>query len=219
MYLFERISNAIAKEIASSMEMDKDQEEIIAYGAFGFLQTLWSIILVTAFGLVFGVLLEILILSTTASLLRKYSGGVHASTPNRCAFLGVIVFGVFALLIKNYSFLLSNPQLAILASILLLISFFLIHKYSPVDSPNKPIKDKEVKKKLRRGSITLTFLIILIVLVFTVLQFFSNFTFNNIVISLSMGALWQSFMLTKTGHTVINIFDSLAGIPAKLFRR
>lgn len=42
MFFIEEASNKIGNKISSNLNLDKDAEEIIAYGAFAVLQTLWS---------------------------------------------------------------------------------------------------------------------------------------------------------------------------------
>ena len=77
----EKLSNNIANKVALELSLDDDNREVIAYGTFALIQMLFSIILVFLFGLLFHVAFEALIISFTGSILRKYSGGVHASSP------------------------------------------------------------------------------------------------------------------------------------------
>ena len=44
MYFFEKVSNSFAAKVSSTLNLDKDREEIIAYGSYNLLQTLWSIL-------------------------------------------------------------------------------------------------------------------------------------------------------------------------------
>ncbi len=86
MFLIERLSNKIGNKIANNLELDKDTEEIIAYGAFSVLQTIWALLCVVILGAMCNVLVESVIIALTAAAYRKYSGGIHANTPNKCAF-------------------------------------------------------------------------------------------------------------------------------------
>ena len=87
----EKLSNNIANKVASELTLDENNREVIAYGTFALIQMLLSITLVFLFGLLFHVAFEALIISFTGSILRKYSGGVHASSPGICTFIGTIV--------------------------------------------------------------------------------------------------------------------------------
>lgn len=42
MFFIEQISNKIGSKISSNLNLDKDTQEIITYGAFAVLQILWS---------------------------------------------------------------------------------------------------------------------------------------------------------------------------------
>ncbi len=101
MFLIEQFSNKIGNKIANSLELDRDTEEIITYGAFSLLQTIWALLCVVVLGAICNVLIESIIITLTAATYRKYSGGIHANTPNKCAFLGAIIFVGFALIVKN----------------------------------------------------------------------------------------------------------------------
>ncbi|OFI01557.1 accessory protein regulator protein B [Clostridium acetireducens DSM 10703] len=153
MYLIEKISNKIGIKIALLLKLDKDHEEIITYGAFNLFQILLSIFWIIVFGFIFGVLLESVIILFTISLLRKYSGGVHSNSPNRCIVIGTTVSIVLALMVKKILCYLDVKLIIILTAISFLYSYFTILKYAPVDSPAKPIKKIETKNKFKKTSI------------------------------------------------------------------
>jgi accessory gene regulator B len=85
MFLIERISIFITDKISLILELDKDKKEIIKYGAFNIIHTLYGFILIFLIALVFNVLFEAFIIQTIIYILRKSSGGAHATSPNRCA--------------------------------------------------------------------------------------------------------------------------------------
>lgn len=150
--MIERISNKLATCIAFNLNMDEDNREVLAYGAFSILQTLWSIFLVIIFGLLFGVVLEALIISAVGAFLRKYSGGVHATAPNRCAIIGVIMSVGLALLVMN---LIINLNVILTSMFILfcyIVTYYCICKYCPRDTPNKPIVKPEKRIKLKKSA-------------------------------------------------------------------
>ena len=95
MLLFEKISNKIAYNIAKATNMDKDHEEVIAYGAYIVLDTVLALGMVMLFGAIFGVFYQSLIVSFTSALFRKTSGG-YATTSIMCL-LAIVTVG-FALI-------------------------------------------------------------------------------------------------------------------------
>ncbi|GAA0182396.1 accessory gene regulator B family protein [Clostridium sediminicola] len=210
MFLIEKLSNGIGSKFASILKLDKDHEEIVTYGAFIFLQKLWAIFIVLVIGTIFGVLIEALFIFFTSSLLRKYSGGVHASSPNGCAIIGAIVTVILALIIKVLFRMISIEVAVILGIISFIISYYVIYKLAPVDSPEKPIVKFERKQYLKRCSIR----ILNILLVFTNVLLFIYFKYKIVILlnfigCIWIGSLWQVFTLTSKGHKVIFIFDSI----------
>ena len=145
MYNIEKVANHLAGQISSALKFDKDYEEVLAYGAFSILQTLNTIVLILLFGLLFKVPLEAFVISLGASILRKYSGGAHASTPGRCAVLGVGAFVTLGILVK-YLVRFDSIVNLLLVFACFGISYFIISKKAPKDTPNKPITNSEVKK-------------------------------------------------------------------------
>ena len=137
----EKYSKAVAAKLALELGYDDDKRDVMAYGAFALIQMFISVALVMIFGLMFHIAIEALIISFAASILRKYSGGVHASSPNTCTFLGIVVCVGFGLLIKLALAPAINVKEFLAAGILVFIwSCYTINKLAPVDTPNKPIK-------------------------------------------------------------------------------
>lgn len=201
MFLIEKISNKLAYNIAGVLKLGEDQQEIIAYGAFNLLQTLWALLWVAIFGLAFGVVMEAMIVTFTIALLRKYSGGAHFSSPNRCAVIGGIVSALLALMITVVFPLINIKVIIPLELILLLICYYNIDKLAPVDSPAKPITKIEKRKLLRRQSILVFNIMITIILILTILYFRYNTTlFLQWGGLIFIGIVWQTLTLTSIGH-------------------
>lgn len=210
MFLIERASNALASGIASTLNMDREQEEVIAYGAFAFIQTLWSIILVMLFGIILNVLIESLIISLAISVLRKYSGGAHSSSPNRCALIGAIVSSILAIIVVlavkfNESYLIVSIGL-----LSFIIAYLTVNKLAPVDSLAKPIKKVEKRKRLKKASINILHFLLLVAIVLSAGYYIYDreilLTFG---LCISSGVIWQSFSLTKPGHLILGTIDNL----------
>ena len=210
MFKVENLSNKIGHKFASISKMDKDQEEVIAYGAFIFIQKLFSIFLVVVVGSIFGVMFESLVVFFTSVSLRKYSGGVHASTPNRCLSLGTIISVGLSLLIKVIFKILSIELIVILGIMCFIISYYIVYKLSPVDSPTKPITKVEKKQYLKKCSLKmLNFLLIITSVLILIYIKFRISIFYNFIGCLYIGALWQAFTLTSIGHRLIFKIDSV----------
>jgi accessory gene regulator B len=202
MSFIERISNEIGSKISSNLNLDKDTEEIIAYGAFAVLQTIWSFLCVIILGGIFKVLMESIIIVLTIAIFRKYSGGIHANSPNKCAICGAIICVGMALVVKNIS--ISFNLMFILIHILAYIySYYIICKFVPVDTKSKPIDNIDEKLRLKKCS----FLVISILLLIEVLLILLYLKYNNIILiyygsCVIVGVIWQSFTLTPIAKKV-----------------
>jgi accessory gene regulator B len=210
MFRIEKLTNSIAEKISVELGYDNDRKEVIAYGAFAFLQTILSIVLVIVFGLVFDVLTEALIVSFTISILRKYSGGVHASSPGICAIIGTGIAVVQALLILFVITPSINLKLSILLGLLTFAwSYYVICKLAPVDSVAKPIKTQKKRERMRKGSILVLDAYLIIVVLNIIISLLAHEK-RFLVFSLCIygGIAWQAFTLTRGGHLTLGKIDT-----------
>ncbi|GIM28591.1 accessory gene regulator protein B [Clostridium polyendosporum] len=205
----ERLSNNIANKISSELKLDNDRREVVEYGAFVLLQTLLSIILVVIFGWLFNVIIEALLISFIMSILRKYSGGVHASASDICAIIGTIVCVGLAILISYINSLLNLNFVLILGVLIFIWSYYIVYKLVPVDSPTKPIKNEEKRKRMKKSSITILnmYLIIVVFIIVTYLNIGVEHLLNY-SLCIYVGLAWQVFTLTSTGHFIMARIDT-----------
>lgn len=208
MYNLDKASNDIAIKLKNELNLDNDNYEIVKYGLYAFFHMILSIIIIGIFGAIFGVFLESLIISFAVAILRKSSGGVHASTELNCIIVGVMISVIPSLILVNIEVNVINT--VIFCALAFSIVTFLIYKLAPVDTPNKPIKSQKKIKRLRRVSfITLG---IYTILVFVSLYLGIKMESQNLLkysLCISFGSLWQGLTLTKLGNIVLNIMDSL----------
>lgn len=202
MFFIEQASNKIGNKITNDLNLDKDTEEIITYGAFVVLQTLWSFLCVVILGVICNALIESMIISLTAAIYRKYSGGIHANSPNKCSILGAIVFVGLALIAKNINIDLNLMFMCILI-FTFMCSYYIVHKFAPVDTKSKPIDNIDEKLRLKKCSflsISILLLIeILLILFYLKYKYIALIYYGNCVI---MGVLWQSFTLTPAAKKI-----------------
>ncbi|KLE15946.1 accessory gene regulator B family protein [Clostridium sp. C8] len=204
----ELICKNISINLKNQLNLDEDKASIIEYGLFAFFHMSISILLVAVIGLIFNVMIEALIISFVVAILRKFSGGAHASTALNCAIVGVLISIIPAYITKNLNF---NINYIIFTGIpLYIISLIIVYKLAPVDSPNKPIKKQKKIKKLKKGSIILLSIYMIIVAFNVIIYYISkNHIFLVYSACIYIGMLWQVFTLTKYGHILVNIVDSL----------
>ncbi|AWI03840.1 accessory gene regulator ArgB-like protein [Clostridium drakei] len=210
MFLIESLSNRIGCKIAKSLKLDKDHEEIMAYGAFNLLQILWSILWIVLFGIVFNMLIEVFIVFFTINILRKYSGGVHASSPGTCTIIGTTVCVSLALIIHRLYWKFNVYEIFFLSVISLIFSYSIVYKFAPVDSIAKPIVKMETKERFKRKSILILNILTMIIFVILVFYFkYSDVFLLNSIMCICVGAVWQSFTLTNEGNKILTKIDNI----------
>lgn len=202
--------NNIATKIAKELDLDNNNKEVIAYGMFALTHITLSIVLIMIFGALFNVFKEALIISFTANILRKYSGGAHAKSPRNCAIIGTFVaVGQALVIVFLVKYIFNIFIIAFLGCIIFALSYCLIYKLAPVDSIAKPVKTVTKKNKMRKGSIFILGGYIVIIL-FNLYLYIHTKKFDFLVDSLCIygGTMWQCFTLTKEGDDIINKIDS-----------
>ncbi len=202
------IQDQLARKICDELDLGKEEYEVISYGAFAVFQISLCIISVAIFGLLFGVMLEALVVSFSTSILRQYSGGAHASRPGSCAVIGTIVSVGLALFIQYIGNLMNFNAILLVEMILFLLAFYIINKYAPVDSQAKPIKTEAKRKKMRKRSFIIVTSYLAISAVFLYFyQVTKDSRFTILALDISGGVLFQIFSLTIIGRSVLAKID------------
>lgn len=209
------IADKIATNLADSLHMSSEKKDVMAYGIFGFLQVSISILLVAFFGLLFDVFIEGLIIAFSISILRKYSGGAHSSTSNKCLIVGTVICIVPAIIIHNFS--INFFVLLFFCIIVFPWAYYKILTKAPVDSIKKPINNLQKRKKLKNGSLIITSFYLIIVIVCLSIYYFAGFSTNFLVYTtcILFGMTWQVFTLTKVGHRLYILLDKYLSINYK----
>lgn len=214
----ELLSKNLSNKLQKELQIDDEKKSIIEYGIYAFIQMFISVFLVAIFGYIFDVFLESLIISFVGAILRKYSGGAHASTSLNCSIIGVIFTVIPSYIIKKYYY--NINYIIFIGIVWCIVSYIITYKLAPVDSPNKPVKKIDKIRRLKRGSIVII-TIYMIIVIFNIALYYITKNNSFLVYSLCVyiGASWQIFTLTKCGHNTINIIDSLLIKIVELKRR
>lgn len=208
MLVFEKLSNDIGSGIADKLNLDKDKREIITYGAYIMLDVALCLFMVIVLGLAFNVFYEAMVFSFTTAILRKYSGGAHSTTSFRCATIGAAVAVGFALVINSLSPWLNTYLIYIFMSVAFLISYLIVLKLAPKDSPSKPIVKETKIRELKIKSIRTLHAYVIICLAMLAFGLYYKETLNICIALICSGALWQAFTLTSFGHSVFYYMEA-----------
>jgi len=208
MSLTEKVAVKIGSNAKLFLNVDEDNEQIIIYGAINLLQTIFAILWVIIFGLLFGVFYKAMLFSITVGIFRKYSGGVHASSPSRCIIIGTSIACIAGIFVNNILYKLNIPIVMIISLIIIIFAFIIVVKNAPVDSIKKPITNIELKKQLKKKSIIVIVLFSIIILTLFILsQKYLGLYYIKFIECITLGVLWQTITLTKVGISLLNRVD------------
>jgi len=208
----EQLAHKWAQKIGTALNADQEKIAVMAYGLTALLQLLLIFAAALLFGLLFGFLWEAMIVFFSVGFLRRLIGGAHAGTFNGCMVISVVCIVLFSAL-AHYVLPLCGFWAVCIASVLIdLLASFLIYRYAPVDSPNKPVRSPEKIRRLRRGAGTVMAAFILLTVVLLFLSYRNSVWFSYIW-AFDLSVLWQVCMLTAMGRRLICVVDHLIKVP------
>lgn len=204
------LTDRLVKKISSELNYDEEKSAVISYGIFAFLQILTSIAIVTLFGLLLGVVFQVLVVSFSISILRQYSGGIHATRPSLCLILGTIATIAIALIVHYLiSLIIIEVNLSIII-VIMALSFYLVIKLAPVDSPEKPIRTQSKKNKMKKLSLIVLSLYLICIAVLIIFSYVKgNIRYLEFAMCICLASGWQVFTLTVKGHRFLRKVDSV----------
>ncbi|WGX75871.1 accessory gene regulator B family protein [Paraclostridium bifermentans] len=132
MTIIESISYNISNKIGEKANKSKEEIEVMNYGLFIWMHTILAYIATILVGVTIGKTIEVLLISIVASSLKKFSGGVHATSPNRCLIIGIMTtlfFTCIYILLNKYC----GYNFIYIFSIVSIIScYYIFYKKAPV---------------------------------------------------------------------------------------
>ncbi len=137
--MISKVSSKIVSVLASRSVINKDDAELYDYGFFILLSQLLYFIIALATGIILKIIPQSVIFYLVFLLIRKYAGGYHASTEARCEIfstLSIVGSITVAKLSEIYDF-------KIVLLVISAVSAVCIFIFSPLDTPEKPLSQKE----------------------------------------------------------------------------
>ncbi len=192
-------SYACACWLTRAMNENHQKRSIYYYGFFIIFGAIvkGAILVSAAFAL--GVLLPTLLITAAFASLRTIAGGYHMDTFGKCLFVSIGIFLVAALIVQHTYGLWSMASLAVLTAVTFIAGLYVLIRYAPKDTPNKPITDPKEIRKFKRLSIAYLFILTIGVAVLTVSGH------KLFALSLCFGVLLELFAISPTGHKFFDI--------------
>lgn len=187
--LSQLISRLIARQIDRGI-LKQEEREAYEYGYFLIALEILNISIMVLIGILFKCFFPLLFFTLCLIALRKYAGGVHASSYTRCAAASALLELILVLILRSRLW-----RLLFLPAVLPAVcGCAVIWVCSPVAASKKPLTDGETLLFRKRSHDRLLFEVILAVLLFLSHNYLLCFVvmFNFITIGSAMGiALWQ----------------------------
>lgn len=161
-----------------------DRIEIYQYGFFVFFSNIFFLIITSVIGMIFDVFLQSIIFFFAFFSIRQFAGGYHASTETRCevlSTLSILACIVAIKLSKTYDF----QTVLLLITILSAVCIFV---FCPLDTPEKPLSEKEYKY-FRKVSWLILFVIAAAIIVSYV------FKFQMVLVPCCLSLILESILL------------------------
>lgn len=210
MGIIEKVSNGVSEKLGNRLNKSDEEKAVLNYGLFVIIHTGLAVILTFIVGLVTNRTLEIMSITLAAAWMKRYSGGVHATSPNRCLIVGIIVSFILLYIEKEFIININNNVLIAILVIGIIYSYLIIYYKCPVGTKNKPLKKEETRKRLRKKAFKLLNFYSLIIALGYLTYISSDFYFiKNLIVCIFLGLVLQASMLTKFGQRVVLALDSL----------
>ncbi|SHJ60676.1 accessory gene regulator ArgB-like protein [Tepidibacter formicigenes] len=201
--MIEIICNKISLYFKKELNMEEEDREVIEYGLFAVIGSIFKIIMLIILGFIFGILKYILILSFSFALFRIFSGGVHSSTYKGCMIISLSIFTLFSVLIKIFEKNINYNIFSILSLSIIIHSLYMIINFVPNDNQNRIIKDELEKKKFKK--LTLYLLVIYVFAMIIAVYFKVSY---SLILSGFIGIFLQMISVYPKAYIVMNKFDN-----------
>ena len=201
------VSNYFARKLASKVPNEyptvEDQVQVYEYGLMAILGSLVKGFLLVAISSLFGVLLLSLVTTITFSSLRVLAGGYHLSTFKSCMIMSLTQFiGSALIIIHTYQYW-SIQNIYSLLFFCILMTLYIIFRYIPRDTPNKPITDILEINKFKKWSFYYLLSWTIMMTIFLLLGW------KLIVIASCFGLLLELFSISILGQIVYSIINNI----------
>ena len=202
MRFIQKWSYSCANYLMNQMGENHQKRSVYYYGFQIIIGAVVKGVLLVSIALLFRSLIPTLIAVLTFSSLRVIAGGYHMDTYGKCISLSLAMF-IVAGIVVQYTHLHWNIYYTITLVVLSFITaLFVLIKWAPADTPNKPITDPKEIKKFKSLSIiyALVWLVLQSVFIYKGLKMFA--------IASCFGLLLELYTVTPNGH---NFFDRISG--------
>lgn len=182
--MINKIALKTAKKFVKNDNTKYDKTEIYQYGFFVLYSNLIFFSIIVILGVIFNVFLSGIIFYFAFFSIRQYAGGYHASTETRCEILSTL--SILACIVVIRLSKIYDIQITLL--IISALSAVCIFAFCPLDTPEKPLTDKEFRY-FRKVS----WIILLVIIIAIVVSYI--FKFKMVTVPCCLSLILESILL------------------------
>ncbi|WP_073150466.1 accessory gene regulator ArgB-like protein [Paramaledivibacter caminithermalis] len=161
--MIDKICRTITQKLVKNNIIKFEDHDIYMYGLQLFIVSIFKGIGIFAIAYGLGRIKEAAIFIIAFGILRINAGGYHFSTYFRCFIVTILTMTTFrcfivTILTMTISIILAifiTPYNTFITIPILAISILLVLQYAPVDTPNKPLSNKEYRIYRKRSIVTI----------------------------------------------------------------
>lgn len=156
--MISNIASKVVKKLIDHSVIDDTEQELYVYGFFILISQILYFTLTIMFGILLDIVLESVIFYVAFQFIRRYAGGIHASSELKCEIVTTTSIFLCLLCIKLCE--INNIQMPILVlTIIAAVSIFIL---CPLDTPEKPLTKEEYKYFRKISWVTLLLIMLAI---------------------------------------------------------
>lgn len=139
--MINKLATIIADRLVSIGTIKADEKELYVYGLFMLISKLMYFFIAFIVGIVFGVWIESIVFFVSFMAVRKYGGGYHADSETKCEILSILSI-IICIIAIRVTYLFDMRWMLLVLSVVSAVIVFVV---CPLDTPDKPLNDKEFK--------------------------------------------------------------------------
>lgn len=199
-------SYACAKHLANVLNENHQKRAVYYLGFFIVIGEVVKAVIMLAVASLFGVLIPTLLIVFVFGSLRMIAGGYHMDTYGKCLFVSSGFF-IISALVAQYTYTYWNiGSIFFIITVTFIIGLYVLIRYAPKDTPNKPITKPQEKLKFKRLSIVYLFVWLGISIITAILNM------KMYILAMCFGVLLELLAISPTGH---KFFDMVKNILEK----
>jgi len=196
----EALSQKIADIVCSEVSAGAEDREIYEFASKLLVNCTFDILVIFCLAYAAGVLLPVAVAYALVAVFKYFAGGAHAQKMLNCLLIGICVYLGIGLGARALA--VSAQHLVwiayVVCSLLALASFAL---YAPSAHPNKPLRTKQHRQRLKRCAMSALIAVLVLKLVWLVRPFAPDVVFWSGCLAL----VWQSLILLPESQ---RLFDN-----------